>query len=109
MSNTVTLERPTQHEPEAAKPFPGIIPSLGWVVGFMLLQLVAGVAAVGYAIAMDGGARSPAVVMQDLSTFALPMIWALVIAEIFLLGCIYAKVIEWQPSILTGGARCHGC
>ena len=89
MSNTVTLERPSQHEPEAAKPFPGILPSLGWVVAFMLLQLVAGVAAVTYAITMDGGARSPAVVMQDLSTFALPMIWALVIAEIFLLGLLW--------------------
>ena len=89
MSNTVTLERPAQHEPEVAKLFPGIWSSIGWVAAFMLLQVVAGVAALGYALAMDGGARPPQVVMQDLAAFALPMIWALVITEIFLLGLLW--------------------
>ena len=89
MSNTVTLERPAQHEPEVARLFPGILPSIGWVAAFMLLQVVAGVAALGYALAMDGGARPPQVVMQDLAAFALPMIWALVITEIFLLGLLW--------------------
>jgi membrane protease YdiL (CAAX protease family) len=89
MSNTVTLERPSQHEPEVAKLFPGILPSIGWVAAFLLLQVVAGVAALGYALAMDGGARPPLAVMRDLSAFALPMIWALVITEIFLLGLLW--------------------
>lgn len=89
MSNTVTLERPSQHEPEVAKLFPGILPSIGWVAAFLLLQVVAGVAALGYALAMDGGARPPLAVMQDLAAFALPMIWALVITEIFLLGLLW--------------------
>jgi membrane protease YdiL (CAAX protease family) len=89
MSNTVTLERPAEHEPEVAKLFPGILPSIGWVAAFMLLQVLAGVAALAYALAMDGGARPPLVVMQDLSAFALPMIWALVITEIFLLGLLW--------------------
>lgn len=89
MSNTVTLERPSQQEPEAAKIFPRILPSIGWVAAFMLLQVVAGVAALGYALAVDGGARAPFEVMQDLSAFALPMIWALVITEVFLLGLLW--------------------
>lgn len=89
MSNTVTLERPSQYEPEVAKLFPGILPSIGWVAAFLLLQVVAGVAALGYALAMDGGARPPLAVMQDLAAFALPMIWALVITEIFLLGLLW--------------------
>jgi membrane protease YdiL (CAAX protease family) len=89
MSNTVTLERPAEHEPEVAKLFPGILPSIGWVAAFMLLQVLAGVAALAYALVMDGGARPPLVVMQDLSAFALPMIWALVITEIFLLGLLW--------------------
>jgi membrane protease YdiL (CAAX protease family) len=89
MSNTVTLERPSQYEPEVAKLFPGILPSIGWVAAFLLLQVVAGVAALGYALAMDGGARPPLAVMQDLAAFALPMIWALVISEIFLLGLLW--------------------
>lgn len=89
MNDTFTLERPSQHEPEAAKLFPGILPSIGWVAAFLLLQVVAGVAALGYALAMDGGARPPLAVMQDLAAFALPMIWALVITEIFLLGLLW--------------------
>jgi membrane protease YdiL (CAAX protease family) len=89
MSNTVTLERPAEHEPEVAKLFPGILPSIGWVAVFLLLQVVAGVAALGYALAVDGGARPPMAVMQDLAAFALPMIWALVISEIFLLGLLW--------------------
>jgi membrane protease YdiL (CAAX protease family) len=92
MSNTVTLERPAEHEPEVAKLFPGILPSIGWVAAFLLLQVVAGVAALGYALAVDGGARPPLVVMQDLSAFALPMIWALVITEIFLLGLLWLYI-----------------
>jgi membrane protease YdiL (CAAX protease family) len=89
MNDTVTLERPSQHEPVVAKLFPGILPSIGWVAAFLLLQVVAGVAALGYALAMDGGARPPLAVMQDLAAFALPMIWALVITEIFLLGLLW--------------------
>lgn len=89
MSNTVTLERPAHDEPEVVKLFPGIWSSVGWVAVFMLLQVVAGVAALGYALAVDGGAREPMAVMQDLKSFALPMIWALVITEIFLLGLLW--------------------
>ena len=89
MNNTVTLERPASPEQTPAKLFPGIWPSIGWVAVFLLLQVVAGIGALGYALAVDGGARPPMVVMQDLSAFALPMIWALVITELFLLGLLW--------------------
>ena len=89
MNETVILERPASPEHVPAKLFPGIWPSIGWIAAFLVLQLVAGVAALGYAFAVDGGARAPQVVMRDLTAFALPMIWALVITEIFLLGLLW--------------------
>jgi uncharacterized protein len=89
MSNTAILERPTSPEAAPAVLFPGIWPSIGWIAAFMLLQVIAGVAALAFAIAMDGGAREPMAVMLDLTAFAVPMIWALVTAEVFLLGLLW--------------------
>ena len=55
----------------------------------MLLQVLAGVAALMYAIVMDGGARPPLAIIRDLNAFALPMIWALVITELFSLALLW--------------------
>lgn len=84
MNQTVTLERP-EAAPPALKAFPSILPSFGWVALFLFLQLVAGVAALTAAIAMDSSGRDPMMVAQDMKVFALPMIWSLVVTEIFLL------------------------
>lgn len=85
MNDTVTLERPDAPLPPVAKPFPGIWPSIGWVVLFMVFQVIAGVGALMVAIATDKSGRDPTAIAQDLTAFALPMIWGLVIAEIILL------------------------
>lgn len=89
MSNTVILERPVTPEHAPAKLFPGIWPSIGWIAAFMLFQVLAGVAALVFAIAMEGNGREPMAVMTDLTAFAVPMIWSLVITEIFLLGLLW--------------------
>jgi uncharacterized protein len=89
MNDTVILERPTSIELTPVKAFPGIWPSIGWIAAFMFLQVVAGVAALAFAIAMDGSTREPMAVMNDLTAFAVPMIWALVITELFLLGLLW--------------------
>lgn len=85
MNETVNIEQPETSKPAVGKPFPGVWPSIGWVVAFMVFQLIAGVGALVAAIAMDKSGRDPAAIMQDLSSFALPMIWGLVIVEIILL------------------------
>jgi membrane protease YdiL (CAAX protease family) len=89
MNDTVFLERPSPSETAPEKAFPDIFPSIGWVALFMVFQVLAGVGALIYAIAMDGGAREPMDVMRDLTAFAVPMIWALVITELFLLGLLW--------------------
>jgi membrane protease YdiL (CAAX protease family) len=88
MDQTVTIERPEAIEP-AAKPFPAVWPSIGWVAAFLLLQIVSGIIALVVAIMIDGNGRDPMTVMQDLKVFALPMIWSLVLSEIFLLGLLW--------------------
>jgi uncharacterized protein len=89
MNETAEIEQPDASEPPAIKPFPGIWPSIGWVVAFMAFQLIAGVGALVAAIAMDKSGRDPAAIMQDLASFALPMIWGLVIVEIILLFLLW--------------------
>ena len=89
MNDTVTLERPASPEQAPTKLFPGIWPSIGWIASFLLLQVLAGVAALAYAVATDAGQREPMAVMTDLTAFAVPMIWALVISELFLLALLW--------------------
>lgn len=89
MNDTVILERPASPEPVPQKTFPGIWPSIGWIAAFMLFQLVAGFAALAATIALDGGQRDVVVVMSDLSSFAVPFIWSLVICEVLLLVLLW--------------------
>lgn len=86
MDNIVSIERPAAPtEAEVEKRFPGILPSIGWIAAFLILQLLAGFAALGAAVAMDGGKRAPMEIMADVTAYAVPMIWSLVIAELFML------------------------
>lgn len=71
------------------KIFPGIWPAIGWLVAFILLQLVAGVAALMVAIATDGAGRNPTAIAADLTSFAVPMIWSLVVSELLLLALLW--------------------
>jgi membrane protease YdiL (CAAX protease family) len=75
-----------------AKPFPGIWPAIGWLASFLLLQVVAGVAAIAVASATNGSGRDPMAVAQDLAAYAVPMIWSLVISELLLLGLIWLYI-----------------
>jgi uncharacterized protein len=81
------------NEQRPAKPFPRIWPAIGWVVLFIVLQLVAGVVAVSAAMIPDliakGAAADAATMQPDLAAIALPMIISLVIAEIFLLFLLW--------------------
>jgi uncharacterized protein len=88
MNNTIKLERPDPSAPVPAKPFPAVLPAIGWVILFLLLQLVAGLAAVAHAA---GGFEPNAMVKaaQDLNLIALPTIWSLVLSELFLLGLLW--------------------
>lgn len=93
MSNTIILDRPGAPPPAPAQVFPGILISVGWVVLFILLQVVAGVLAIIVAMAAKGGAAAdPAAVMNDMTAFAVPMIWSLVISELLLLALLWLYI-----------------
>jgi membrane protease YdiL (CAAX protease family) len=90
MSNTVKLERPDPSVPVPEKAFPSILPAIGWVALFLLLQIIGGIAAVAIAVIMNGDPNlDPAAIMQDYDLIALPMIWSIIIAELFLLGLFW--------------------
>jgi membrane protease YdiL (CAAX protease family) len=72
-----------------AKPFPGIWPSIGWVVLFILLQVLAGVIAITIAVMTDGSGREMMELMQDLTVVALPTIWSLVVSSLLMLGLLW--------------------
>lgn len=88
MSTTITLDHAAPPRAQE-KPFPRVWPAFGWVALFLVLQIVAGVAAVAIAIANDGGGRDPLTIARDLTAFAVPMIWSLVLSELFLLGLLW--------------------
>jgi membrane protease YdiL (CAAX protease family) len=72
-----------------AKPFPGIWPSIGWAVLFILSQIVAGVIAISIAVMTDDSGRELPAVGADLAVIALPTIWSLVASSLFMLGLLW--------------------
>jgi membrane protease YdiL (CAAX protease family) len=90
MSNTVILERPDPQAPVQEKPFPSIWLGIGSVAIFLISQIVAGIAAMVIAMLLNGGLNAdPVTIAADLSLFAVPMIWSLVISELLLLGVLW--------------------
>lgn len=77
-----------QHE-VADKEFPGIWGSLGWVLLFLLLQIIAGVAALGISIGLDKSGREPLELANDLSFIAVPTIISLIASSVIMLGLLW--------------------
>ncbi|MGL5838921.1 MAG: lysostaphin resistance A-like protein [Sphingorhabdus sp.] len=69
--------------------FPGILVSIGWVVLFFVLQLVAGFIAIAAAVALDGNGRDPLTLATDLSFVAGPTILSLIAAGLILVGLLW--------------------
>lgn len=69
--------------------FPNMWVSLGWVVLFLLLQIIAGVAAMGIAIGLDRSGRDMLELASDLSFVAGPTIASLVASSLILLGLFW--------------------
>lgn len=69
--------------------FPTILGALGWVVIFLLLQVVAGVMALGMAIGMDDSGRDPMALAKDPSFVAVPTILSLVASSLVMLGLLW--------------------
>ncbi len=71
------------------RPFPGLWPSIGWVVLFFALQIIVGVATFAVAIAIDDSERGVADLSQDLTILALPTNWVLVFASLIMVGLLW--------------------
>jgi uncharacterized protein len=69
--------------------FPAIWPSIGWVALFMLLQVIAGVAALMTAILTNDSGREPMELARDMSVIALPTIWSLVLSSLLTLFLLW--------------------
>ncbi|MEN9392378.1 MAG: hypothetical protein RLZZ104_721, partial [Pseudomonadota bacterium] len=75
--------------PEGDKAFPGVWQSLGWVVLFLILQLIVGVATIAIAVALDKSGRELVELTNDLTFVAGPTIASLVASSIALLALLF--------------------
>lgn len=85
MSNTVILERPAEQEPAPAKIFPGIWAAFGWVVGFLVLQVVVTLLFILPNVDLAQGIDAVVRQMQNPKLSALPSIRGLVVANLLLI------------------------
>jgi uncharacterized protein len=78
------------------KPFPTLLPSIGWILLYLLLQIVAGGAITALFLAMDPAAfeamRAGSGGMDDLALVAVPVLWSLVASGTLLLGLIWLNL-----------------
>jgi uncharacterized protein len=85
---TDSAQMPERQTP-LVKPFPAIWPSLGWVVLFLVLQIIFNVIAVAIVVASAGAGRDPMTLIEDMSFVALPTIWSLIVANGVMLGLLW--------------------
>ncbi|MFM2256508.1 MAG: hypothetical protein RIQ28_355, partial [Pseudomonadota bacterium] len=64
--------------PECDTAFPGVWQSLAWVVLFLILQLIVGVATIAIAVGLDKSGRELVELTNDMSFVAGPTIASLV-------------------------------
>lgn len=86
MNQTV---KDTNEQKPAQQEFPGIGVSLGWVLLFLVLQIIAGIVAIAVATMGEGSGRGMGELARDLSVIALPTIWSLVISSLMMLGLLW--------------------
>ncbi len=82
--------------------FPNIWVCLGWVVLFLALQLVSGVAVVGIALGLDDSGRGALELAQDLSFVALPTILSLILASFVMLGLLWLHLKKHDRAARIG-------
>lgn len=75
--------------PEGDTAFPGVWQSLAWVVLFLILQLIVGVATIAIAVGLDKSGRELVELTNDLSFVAGPTIASLVASSIALLALLF--------------------
>lgn len=82
---TETPNQPSQAQDD----FPTIWGSIGWVVLFLALQIIAGVVTLGISIGLDKSGRNPVALARDLSFIAMPTILSLIASSLVLLGLFW--------------------
>lgn len=85
--------------------FPTILGGIGWVLLFLLLQVIAGVAAVGIAIGVDKSGRDPMTLAGDLGFIALPTIASLVVSSLVMLGLLWLHLRKQDRADRIGLTR----
>lgn len=85
--------------------FPTIWGALGWVVIFLLLQVIAGVLALGIALGMDKSGRDPMELASDLGFIAIPTILSLVASSLVLLGLLWLHLRKEDRAARIGMMR----
>lgn len=85
--------------------FPTLLGALGWVVVFLLLQVIAGVLALGIAIGIDKSGRDPLVLARDTSFIAAPTILSLVASSLVLLGLFWLHLRKEDRAARIGLMR----
>jgi membrane protease YdiL (CAAX protease family) len=71
------------------RPFPGILPSIGWIVLFFVLQFAVSIAALMAVVDFSKGVQPGLAQLTDLKLIALPTIWALVISNLITIGLLW--------------------
>jgi membrane protease YdiL (CAAX protease family) len=78
------------------KPFPAVLPSIGWILLYLLLQVIAGGVVTGMYMAMEPGAleamRAGPGDVDDLALVAVPVLWSLVASGTLLMGLIWVNL-----------------
>ncbi|MCC6480377.1 MAG: CPBP family intramembrane metalloprotease [Sphingomonadaceae bacterium] len=82
---TDTANEPTPPQDD----FPTLWGSLGWVALFLVLQIIAGVAALGIAIGLDQSGRSAMELARDLGFVAMPTVLSLIASSLVMLGLFW--------------------
>lgn len=74
-------------------PFPKLMPSLGWIAGYFVLQILVSTVAIGIAMAgnpeLAQAAKSGLNDTAKLAAAAVPILWALVASGLVLLGALW--------------------
>ena len=80
------------------KPFPRLTVSIFWIFVFFLLQIIAPILAIASTILGSSNAeeviKNPEIMMQDMSTIAMPMIWGLVVSNLLTLGMLMVYLVQ---------------
>lgn len=94
---------PDIHRPDGG--FPTILGALVWVAAFLLLQIVAGVLALGIAISLDDSGRAPMKLAGDSAFIAAPTILSLVASSLVLLGLLWLHLRKESRAVQIGLMR----